>query len=228
MALVADGLPLAESRKFRAGAVLGWTAAVLNAVGFAVYCSPMMTGDTLDTNPLSWWFWFVETLTSLIIIINYLEKDKVTEGGHKSVWATEAVSMVGVTIVSLYLIFEMYRGGIAVVFDEVKPIDWFVTGFAVVSLGFWHVTHKRYGSRWAVWFSQFGPIAAVYPLFRETLENPAGEPLWAWAIWTAAFALQAVSGWLRVRTWTTIVGPVIYTATHLLVVLAIILGTASL
>lgn len=226
MALVADGLPLAESRKYRVGTVLGWTAAALNVVGFVVYCIPMLTGDALDTNPLSWWFWFIETLASLVIIISYLEKDKASEGGHMSVWATEAVSMLGVTIVSAYLLFELNRGGLAEFFEEVKPVDWFVTGFAVFSLGLWQVTRKRYGSFWAVWISQFGPVVAVYPLVQDAWSDPTAEPFWAWAIWTIAFALQAVSGWLRVRTLTTIVGPIIYTLTHLAVVLAIILGTA--
>lgn len=227
MALVADGLPLAESRKYKMGAILGWTAAILNGVGFVIYCTPMLTGDALNTNPLSWWFWFIETLTSLVIIYHYLEKDNGSEGGHKSVWATEAVSMVGVTIVSLYLLLELHRWGIDDVFSAVETIDYVVTGLAIFSLAFWHVTRKRYGSGLAVWISQFGPLAAVYPLWRATLENPTSEPFWAWIIWTLAFALQTVSGWLRVRTLTTIVGPIVYTVTHLLVVLAIILGTAS-
>ncbi len=226
MTPVIGGLLNVGSCKYRVGAVLGWTAAVLNALGFVIYCIPMLTGDAIETNPLSWWFWFIETLTSLVIIYHYLEKDN-GSGGHRSVWATEAVSMVGVTVVSVYLLLELHRWGIDDVFKSVKTVDYIVTGFAILSLGFWHITRKRYGSGLAVWISQIGPLVAVYPLWRATLENPQGEPFWAWTIWTVAFALQGVSGWLRVRTITTIIGPIVYTVTHLLVVLAIIHGTAS-
>ncbi len=204
------------------GAALGYLAGFLNAVGFIWYCQVMFTSET-TTNPISWWLWFGETLISLVIYRDYTR--------DMSKWFAEFVSLLGATVVSLYLLWRTLTGDSSIVFASVEMVDYYVGAFAILAFAVWFVTRdeqNRYKARLAVIVFQLALFAAVVPLVRSTFADPSAEPLGPWVLWTGVFLLQSICAGLRWDGWTPLISPINYTVTHLLVVLAIIFGAASL
>ncbi len=195
------------------GAVFGYTAAFMNAVGLAWYSRDMFFGETI-TNPVTWWLWLVETIISLII---YVDRTK-----DMSKWATEAVSAVGVSIISLFLLFQTLSGEAHSVFETVELVDYIAATFAVVALVVWIVTRKTYGAGIALWVFQLALLSAIFPLMRSAVVETAVEPLGPWVLWTIAFAFQAICAYLRWDGYEPIVSPINYTITHGLIAITIL------
>jgi FtsH-binding integral membrane protein len=203
------------------GAALGYLAGFLNAAGFVWYCQVMFASET-TTNPISWWLWLGETLISLVIYWDYTR--------DKSKAFAEFVSLIGAAVVSLYLLWRVLTGDSSIVFSAVETVDYYVGGFAVVAFVVWFVTRdvqNRHKAKLAVIVFQLALFAAVVPLVRSTYADPSAEPLGPWVLWTGVFLLQSICAGLRWDGWTPLISPINYTLTHFLVVLAIILGTAS-
>ena len=185
---------------------------------FVWYCWTVFSGEA-TTNPISWWLWFAETAVSLML---YADRTRDT-----SKWFAEAVSMVGVTMVSGYLIWEVLSGGEKMVFASVETVDYIAFLFAALAFCVWLATRKKVGAGLALWIFQLALISAVFPLLRATFADSSSEPLGPWVLWTGVFFLQTVCAWLRWDGYEPVISPINYTLTHGLVVVAITLGAAS-
>lgn len=192
----------------RLGAQLGYLAAVVNAVAFVWYSFGILSGET-ETNPITWWLWLAETFIGLLI---YADRTRDT-----SKWLAEAISMVGVTIVGGYLIFQVFAGHQEVVLHSVQPIDFLSAGLAAVALIFWISTRKRWGAGASLWVFQLALFSAAFPLIRAVAADPSSEPFWPWALWTGAFVLQALCAMLRWDGKEPLLNPINYAVTHGLV-----------
>ncbi len=202
----------------RVGAAFGIVAGILNLVVFVWYCWTAFSGET-TTNPISWWLWFAETLFCLFI---YIDRTR-----DFPTWFTEAASMLGVTVISGYLIWEILIGDSSIVFASVETVDYVALGFAVLAFVVWAFTRKDDGKGPAIWFFQLALLSAIFPLVRSAYTDPTSEPLGPWIAWTFVFLFQTICAWLRVREPGAVVNPLMYTITHALVVGAMILGAAS-
>ncbi|MEK7510800.1 MAG: hypothetical protein AAB582_01005 [Patescibacteria group bacterium] len=197
------------------GAVCGYSAAVLNAIGFVWYF--LVIGET-QTNPVTWLLWLVETGVSLWLYRSHT--------GDRAKWAAEAVSLIGVIGISFHLfVLQPMQGNGGTVWQTVEPIDYLVAILAIVALVYYWRSQKqgKTASRRALWIFQAALLTAILPLWRTVLDDPTSEPFWPWMIWTLAFVLQTFCAWLRWEDRTTLLNPINYAITHGVVALIVIL-----
>lgn len=202
----------------RFGAWCGWGAGILNLIGFVWYCTVVLDGSA-TTNAITWWMLLGETLVSLAIL-----RDRT---GDPATWFTEFVSMIGVGFVSLYLLWEVLQGKGLVVLASVATIDIFILGLTLAVGAIWLATRRKYGAGPAIWIFQIVLVSSMIPLVRSAYADPTSEPLGPWVLWCGVFFLQTVCAKLRLRELEAYINPLNYTLTHVLVVVAIILGSAS-
>lgn len=183
------------------GAACGYLAAALNAVVFVWYGREVLVGK-VDTNPITWWLWMIETAVGLTIYVARTQ--------DRSKWAAEAVSMLGVVIIAGYLTVMAFFGHARVVFASVEIVDYGVAALAIVAF----VVYNKCGPKVAIFVFQAALIAAIFPLLRATLVNPSAEPFGPWALWAVAFTLQALCAGLRWDGADTLLNPINYALTH--------------
>lgn len=202
----------------RLGAWCGWGAGILNLIGFVWYCSVVLDGSA-TTNAITWWMLLGETLVSLALL-----RDRT---GDPATWFTEFVSMVGVGFVSLYLLWEYIWGKDSVVMESVAIIDIVFLVLTLVVGIIWLVTRTKYGAGPAIWIFQIVLVGSMIPLVLSAYTEPTSEPIGPWVLWCGVFFLQTVCAKLRLRELEAYINPMNYTFTHVLVVGAILLGSAS-
>jgi len=199
------------------GAWSGYFAALVQAVAFIWYCSEVFSKEA-HTNPISWWLWLGETLVGLLI---YVDRTRDTPK-----WLNEAVALVGVVSVALYLAVRMFLGDAAVILAPVEPIDIGAAAAAIGTFWFWLLTRKKWGAGASLWVFQIALITAAFPLIRATFVDPSAEPFWPWALWTVSFSLQFLCAAFRWDGIETLLNPLNYAITHGLIAWIIWLGVA--
>ncbi len=203
-----------------AGSWCGFLAALTNLLAFTWYVYEVF-GGKVDTNPVTWYLWLIETAVSLTLF-----RDRTHD---MSKWLAEGVSMVGVLLVAVYLTGKVIGGQAAIVLASVQPSDVIPTLIAGAAFLVWTQTkdNPRYTGL-ALWVFQIALFAAVVPLIRATYAHPSVEPLGPWAMWTGAFTLQSICVILKLKKGEidTLLSPINYAITHGAIALIIWQGAA--
>lgn len=185
----------------------GYLAAALNLVGFGLYFFEAFRGH-VDTNPVTWYLWLLETFVSLTLYSSYTEKP--------SVWAAEAASLVGVILFCLYLTFEVVVNKKEVGWANVELIDWVTSLAVVIVYAIWlRMKDRPQWKKYSLVLFQVVLLAVAVPLIRSAAMHPHAEPFWPWAVWTVSFSLQALCAWLfQKNDGVALANPVNYALTH--------------
>ncbi len=170
------------------GAVLGYSGAVTSATAYTWYAIYLMQGEA-DTNVITWTLWALESVLSFFIY-------RRQTGNDFASYLEEAVASLGCISITLLMTFR------AIWFDAdiFGPLEWIDGISAVLFLWVLKVYRRteRTGDVWpaTLWFQVLLVVSSL-PLVRSTWENPHGEPLWPWVIWSTGFALQLTCAYLR-------------------------------
>jgi hypothetical protein len=193
------------------GGLLGLSGALISALAYTIYGTHVLRWEP-QTNIITWALWSLEAVLSFRIYKKQVADDLAT-------YAEELVASLGCCTITALLLARAVTAGA----NPFGPVEW-VDGvsallFAVVFGVYRH--SLKLGDVWPATLAFQGVmIFSAFPLVRSTLENPWGEPLWPWVLWTAGFALQFLCAFLRqdgARGYRTLLTPLNYLFWHALI-----------
>jgi len=211
MALKQREIARSRARVRIAGGLLGLLGAVISALAYMAYGAHVLRWEP-ETNIITWGLWSLEAALSFRIYKRQTRDDLAT-------YAEEWVASLGCCTVTALLFARAIVAGT----DPFGPVEW-VDGVSVLlfAIVFGIYRHSlKFNDVWPATLAFQGVmIFSAFPLVRSTLENPSGEPLWPWVLWTAGFALQFLCAFLRqdgARGHRTLLTPLNYLFWHALI-----------
>jgi len=170
---------LFKNKQFRyIGSLLGFAGAFSSLSAYTLYSVFLLQGKA-DTNVITWTLWALESILSFHIYRKQVD-------GDFPKYLEELVAAIGCCAVTALL----FSRALIVHVDILKELQW-VDGISVLLFLIVLYIYKTADDVWSATIAFQGVlIFSSLPLVRNVYQNPTGEPLLPWILWSIGFLLQ--------------------------------------